>query len=175
MAEQKVGKGSPEGKRWFICKFGEMSFTLSPEHWDKDVNGFAFHRKGEHISFTREIKPRKLRGTGEPGLNNPNNDGTDKNDSLYWGIYSTEKPKEIEFFRNHAYYRKTVQDNRLDFNMWLKELDWDPGAVHTDRSSGLVDRRGFSIGKDDEFSIIPPEDAAPSISKVKPGLKKVAA
>lgn len=163
----KVGAGSPAGTRWFVSRFPELSITVKPEDWQQDDNG-KFHKvKGKYVRFKKEVKPRKLRGSGflETG-----GDGTDRNDSVFWGVVKIEDQKIIDFLRNHEFYKMTTQDNRLDRNMKLKELSWNPDTLG-DRTSGLVDRRGESLGQDEDPAVASPKESAPDKPRAKVSVK----
>ena len=165
--QAEVGLGSPDGIRWFISRYPELTITRVAEDWIKDEQGKVHKVKGKDIAFAKEVKPRRLRGKGDLSRDG---DGTDLNDSVYWGILKTDDPVVIDFLRKHEYYRGTAQDNKLDRNMRLKELNWDPGALR-DRASGLVTVKEEKFGPNDDLSVAPPDELFEARPKAKIGVK----
>jgi hypothetical protein len=136
-----TGKSSPAGRRWFISKYPELTLTKKPADIIVSDNGKERPQKPQRIPFMKQMKPAHLKGTGLLGRANADGgDGSDRNDSHFWGVFTTEDQEIIDWLRDHEYYRTTRQDNVLEREMKLKELDWDPRAKPSD-GGGLVARR----------------------------------
>lgn len=125
----RVGVGSPKGRRYFISGDPELSITVKPQDIIVGENGRERPQKAIRILFVKGVKPRRLRGTGYLGTDNP--DGTDRNDNVYWGTYSTDDEAIIDFLRRHEFYKNTAQDNKLErgLHLRIKELDWNPDEL----------------------------------------------
>lgn len=128
-----------ENKRvFFVSKYSQLSLTMRAEKYVV-INGEAIRQESKRLAFNSVIRPRHLRGRAPMGSENPGY--PDLNISVYWGIYSTDKTDELAFLRNHEYYRKTEQNNQLQYLPMLLELDFDP-EVQDHSDTNLVKRRG---------------------------------
>ena len=174
-----VGHDSPRGARWFVTKYPSWKTTIVPEDTLLAEGGRTVKQKGVYAVFKRIVKPRKLVDTqGELGTENPG--GGDRNASRWMGVFFAVDPgpnpetkdqklarKVIDFLRDHEYYRKTPQDNRLSPNPELVELTWDPQLKKTAEGAALS--RRISLDQSDESV---PVEEAPLAQRAKPGLSR---
>lgn len=152
MAEEKrVGPGSPAGKRWFVTGCPNQTITILPH---KPKEGGEREQKARRVIFISQVKPASLQGEGRLGSHNPT--GTDSNDNPAWGVFVVDpRPKKegrdlrveedqetIEFLRDHAYYKRTHQDNVPISGLMqrIKELDYDPRTLGAGTGRGVFAR-----------------------------------
>lgn len=153
---------------YFVSKYPELSITMIAEEM-KMIDGKTYKQKAHRILFVKQVKPRQLRGTGFLESGDP--DKSDRNDSPYWGLYNTSNEEELEFLRNHEYYKATTQDNKVERQMKLKELSWDPSGMAKGLGRGVVAQQ-VSFDEKDIMVASVPSDSPAEGPKARVGLKK---
>lgn len=159
----------PEGTRWFISRYPELSITVSPAGFFLDKNLNEHSRSAKRLLFIKEVMPRNLRGAGSltKGGNLDDLDQGDRNASPFWGILKVEDPAVIAFLRKHEYYRTTAQDNRLSSGMRLKELAWDPSEL--ERGEGVAVK---GVQAPEIYETPAPEEKPARLPKARVGARK---
>lgn len=152
---------------YFITKYPELSITMIPE-MNVIIDGKVSRQKAKRLLFVKSVKPRILRGTGY--LVRGDADKTDRNDSPWWGTYETSDEDEIAFLENHEYYKATKQDNKVERQMKLKKLDWDPSGLEKGLGRAVNSRTSFDAK--DLVSTVAPADTGGESPKSRVGLSK---
>ncbi len=155
-------------KLYYVSKYAELTLTRIPEEVIVGEGGRERKQRAKRIMFNKCVMPRKLRGEGFLGRDaGGQSQGGDKNSNVFWGVFSTSDADEIAFLRNHEYYRRTAQDNKIHAEIMLKELDWDPMLL--ERGEGVRVSGGKSMSRE-EVEADAPVDHAPAKTAARVGL-----